>query len=67
MCKPFNDYFGLMREYTREIITFGGLILMCFIYSDFRQIAKDQSTTAAQTVEILRSLDQRLYVLEQNY
>lgn len=56
-----------MREYTREIITFGGLVLMCFIYSDFRQIAQAQSTTAAQTVEILRSLDQRLQIIEQKH
>lgn len=53
MCKPFRDYLTLTREYTREIITFGGFVLMCFVYTDFRQLARDQSTTAAQTVEIL--------------
>ena len=64
MCKPFREYLTLTREYTREIITFGGFILMCYVYSDFRQLARDQATTAAQTVEILRSMDTRLTVIE---
>jgi len=34
MCKPFRDYLSLLRDYTREIITFGGICLMCFVYSD---------------------------------
>lgn len=66
MCKPFHDYLGLLREYTREVITFGGLCLMCFVYSDFRTMAKEQSATAAQTVEVLRAMDIRLSVIEQN-
>lgn len=37
---------------------------MCFVYSDFRQLAQDQSTTAAQTVEILRAMDNRLGIIE---
>lgn len=64
MCKPFRDYLSLVRDYTREIITFGGFCLMCFVYSDFRQLAHDQSTTAAQTVEVLRAMDSRLAHLE---
>ncbi len=64
MCKPFRDYLTLAREYTREIITFGGFALVCFVYSDFRQLARDQATTAAQTVEILRAMDTRLSVIE---
>ena len=28
MCKPFRDYLTLTREYTREIITFGGFALV---------------------------------------
>ena len=64
MCKPFREYLNLIREYTREIVTFGGLCLMCFVYADFRQLAHDQSTTAAQTVEVLRALDSRLQRLE---
>ena len=37
---------------------------MCYVYSDFRQLARDQAATAAQTVEILRSMDTRLTILE---
>ena len=64
MCKPFRDYLSLVRDYTREIVTFGGFCLMCFVYNDFRQLAHDQSTTAAQTVEVLRAMDGRLAHLE---
>lgn len=64
MCKSFRDYLTLTREYTREIITFGGFALVCFVYSDFRQLARDQATTAAQTVELLRAMDTRLSVIE---
>lgn len=64
MCKPFREYLTLTREYTREIITFIGLVLVCFVYSDFRQLARDQATTAAQTVEILRAMDIRLSAIE---
>ena len=64
MCKPFRDYVTLTREYTRVIITFGGFALVCFGYSDFRQLARDQATTAAQTVELLRAMDTRLSIIE---
>ncbi len=65
MCKPFRDYMNLVREYTREIITFVGIGLMCFVYTDFRQLAEAQSATSAHTVEVLRSMDARLQQLEQ--
>ena len=39
---------------------------MCFVYTDFRQLAQDQSTTAARTVEVLRAMDNRLLILEQH-
>lgn len=64
MCKPFRDYLSLLRDYTREIVTFGGLCLMCFVYSDFRRLACEQSTTAAHTVDVLRSMDARLSNIE---
>lgn len=67
MCKPFRDYLTLTREYTREIITFGGFALVCFVYCDFRQLAHDQATTAAQTVEILRAMDIRLSSIEHQH
>ncbi len=67
MCKPIRDYLSLLRDYTREIITFGGFCLMCFVYNDFRQLAQDQSRTSAQTVEVLRAMDGRLSIIEQHY
>lgn len=53
-----------MREYTREIITFGGICLMCCVYGDFKQLVHEQSATAAQTVEVLRAMDERLLMIE---
>lgn len=47
-------------------MTFGGLALMCFVYSDFRAMAQDQTETAAQTVEVLRSIDLRLSSIEKS-
>lgn len=64
MCKPFRDYMNLVREYTREIITFIGIGLMCFVYTDFRELVRQQADTAAHTVEVLRSMDSRLQKLE---
>ncbi len=66
MCKPIRDYLSVLRDYTREIITFGGFCLMCFVYSDFRQLAQDQARTAAQTVDVLRAMDARLALIEQH-
>lgn len=64
MCKPFKEYLNLVREYTREIITFVGIALMCFVYNDFRRLSEAQSATAAHTVDVLRSMDARLQALE---
>ena len=63
-CKPVRDYLNPLRDYPREIVTFGGFCLMCFVYSDFRQLACAQSTTAAHTVDVLRSMDARLARIE---
>ena len=62
MCKPIKDYLSIVREYTREIMTFGGFVLVCFVYADFRTLAREQ---AAETAEILRAMDARLAHLEQ--
>lgn len=64
MCKPFREYLGIAREYTRELFTFGGIVLLCFVYGDFRELVREQSKTSAQTAEILRSMDTRLSHLE---
>ncbi len=66
MCKPIRDYLSVLRDYTREIITFGGFCLMCFVYNDFRQLAQDQARTSAHTVDVLRTMDARLALIEQH-
>ena len=57
---------NLVREYTREIITFVGIGLMCFVYNDFRLLVSQQAETAAHTVDVLRSMDARLQHIEVN-
>ena len=57
---------NLVREYTREIITFVGIGLMCFVYNDFRLLVSQQADTAAHTVDVLRSMDARLQHIETN-
>lgn len=66
MCKPLKEYLGVIRDYTREIVTFGGFVIAVFIYLDFREVVKEQTTNAAHTAEILRTMDTRLQHLE-NY
>lgn len=56
----------MIRDYTREIVTFGGFVIAVFIYLDFREVVKEQATNAAHTAEILRTMDTRLQHLE-NY
>ena len=66
MCKPIKDYLSIVREYTRELMTFGGFVLVCFVYADFRTLAREQAAAAAETAEILRAMDARLAHLEQS-
>ena len=49
MCKPLKEYLGVIRDYTREIVTFGGFVIAVFIYLDFREVVKEQATNAAHT------------------
>ena len=65
LCVNHSEITSACCDYTREIITFGGICLMCFVYSDFKQIVQDQSSTSAHTVEVLRSMDLRLSRIEQ--
>ncbi len=64
MCKPVKDWLGVLREYTKEVITFGGFILAIFVYLDFSELAHQMASHTAQTNEILRSMDSRITSLE---
>lgn len=64
MCKTAKDYLGVVREYTREVITFGGFGLALLVYSDFKAMVTDLAASNARTAEILRDIDVRLSNLE---
>ena len=64
MCKTAKDYLGVVREYTREVITFGGFGLAVLVYSDFKAMGTDLAASNARTAEILRDIDVRLSNLE---
>ena len=65
MCKSVKDYMGVVREYTREVITFGGFALALLVYSDFKSMVRDLAESNARTAEILRDIDVRLSHLEE--
>lgn len=65
MCKSVKDYMGVVREYTREVITFGGFALALLVYSDFKNMVRDLAESNARTAEILRDIDVRLSHLEE--
>lgn len=48
MCKPFKEYLGLLREYSREVITFGGIAAAVWIYTDFKAFLGEQSRILAE-------------------
>lgn len=64
MCKTARDYLGVLREYTKEVFTFGGFILAVLIYNDFKNVVTQTARTNAQTVEVLHSIDARISHLE---
>lgn len=64
MCEKTRATLNLIREYTREIFTFGGVILAVFVYMDFRETVKDMGEINRETAEVLRSVDMRLNQLE---
>lgn len=64
MCQPVKNYLGVIREYTREIITFGGLGLCILFYTDQQKMVNKQNETAARTVEVLSKLEVRVSNIE---
>lgn len=64
MCQPVKNWLSVLREYTRELITFGGFILCIFVYLDFRELSQSMAQQMAQTNEILRGMETRMQTLE---
>lgn len=59
-----SSYLSTLREYTREVFTFGGFGLALLVYADFKDVVRTTTTTSAQTAQILNSMDARLTRLE---
>ena len=64
MCKPLKDYLAILRDYKDIIVMFGGTAACVFIYTDFREVVREQAETSAKTAEVLRIIDARLSNLE---
>ncbi len=65
MCKPVKDYLALIREYTREVVMFGGAIAAVFLYMDVRQLVAEGNANNVRTAEILRTIETRIQHLEE--
>ena len=64
MCKSFREYMMVIREYTREIVTFGGLAMTCYLYTDLHDLMQAQTETSRQIATELRELNIRVMELE---
>ena len=56
MCKPLKEYLGVIRDYTREIVTFGGFVIAVFIYLDFREVVKEVALSRVRGLKLPRPL-----------
>lgn len=54
----------VVREYTREIVTFGGLAMTCYLYTDLHDLMQAQTDTSRQIATELRELNVRVMELE---
>ena len=54
----------VIREYTREIVTFGGLAMTCYLYTDLHDLMQAQTETSRQIATELRELNIRVMELE---
>ncbi len=64
MCKPVKDWLNVLREYTKEVITFGGFVLCIFVYLDFKEMNQQMLVHIGHTNEILRTLSLDMNVLK---
>ena len=54
----------VVREYTREVVTFGGLAMTCYLYTDLHDLMQAQTDTSRQIATELRELNVRVMELE---
>lgn len=64
MCDFVEKRLALIRKYKDVIAMFSGFLIAIPVYMDFRTVVKAQAETSSQTVEILRTMDTRLSILE---
>lgn len=60
MCKPFREYLELLREYSREVVTFGGIAAAVWIYSDFKTFLAEQSRILSELSVRIEHIEHRL-------
>lgn len=64
MCDKATGYLGVIREYTREIVMFGGFGLFIFVYADFKGYISEQTEAQKETVKALTELSVRIQEVE---
>ena len=60
MCKPFKEYLELLREYSREVVTFGGIAAAVWIYTDFKAFLADQSRILSELSVRIEHIEHQL-------
>lgn len=60
MPQPVKSILELVREYTREIIMFGGFALAVYVYHDHNVFIYRTSAHQEQTAVILAKMDEKL-------
>lgn len=64
MCQPVKNYLEVIREYTREFMTFGGFALAIFVYTDFKSFVGEMNQTNAETVRVLQEITTDIHDLK---
>ncbi len=56
MCQPVKNYLGLVREYKSEIVTFAGLVLMVYVYQDYKELTHEMAKQYAENTAAMRGI-----------
>lgn len=60
MCRQVKGYLAVLREYTREIFTFGGIMATVWIYTDFKNFLSDQSRILSELAVRIEHIERQL-------